>query len=64
MYNVCKEFVAKMIKKLRTHLRSIYSSFETKLMPPTGHVRQFDKDNYKTKYPNYKKQHQRHEQKK
>ena len=64
MDNFCLNLVKKITKNLRAHLRSLYSSNETRLMPPTGHVPYVDKDNYRTKYPNFKKQHQRHEQNK
>ena len=64
MDKFCLDFVKKITKKLRTHLRSLFSSNETELMPPTGRVPYFDKNNYRTKYPNFKKRHQRHEQNK
>ena len=61
MSKVGKGLVEHVTKKLLNHLRSIFSSQKTHVMPPTGHVHYVDKDANRKKYPNYKKQHQRHE---
>ena len=62
MDKFCKDLVRKIVKKLRAHLRNLFSSNETRVLPPTGHVTYVDKDKYRSNHPNYKQRHQRHEQ--
>lgn len=59
-----KGFIEKIFSDLRDHLRRIFGSNKNYVIPPTGRIRYVDKDNYKLRHPNYKRKHQRHEQKK
>lgn len=64
MERVCADFIERTRKCILKKLRAIFSSDGLQIYLPSLRLKRTDKDAYNSKYPNYKKKHQRHEQNK
>ena len=64
MEKVCSNLVERTRKRILKKLRAIFNSDDFKIYLPVRRLKRMDNGVCNSKYPNYKKQHQRHEQNK